>query len=299
LEIICIVDKSENGNYFVKFENEELIFSLLTDEFMEVINKMFKINNDLTLQGLGELTKKGNQFREEVLDKTQYYNIISSDLFIFIYQWFTSIPLHHLNEVLKDKNGIRREQLCSKKLIVMNGKKQVKVTTRAGGRHRPYLIFKGWLQNYYDTGTMTFTDLIYNGVPVTNKKTNPEENTNSLVIENNIIKDDLIKNNKIINNHQNYNYYDIVHECSIKDINYLKYMPYAEYLKTDHWKNVKKKVFIRVGNKCQLCSSKINLNVHHNTYENRGEERYEDLIVLCQKCHEIFHFNNNSIKNII
>lgn len=271
LEIIFIIEQCENGNYVIKFKDEELIFSLLTNDFMKVINIMFNINNDLSIQGLGELTKKGNKFREEVLNKPQYYNIISSDLFIYIYQWFTSLPLHHLDEVLGDKNGVKREQICSKNLIVMNGKKQVKVTTRAGGRHQPYLIFKSWLQNYYNTGTMTFTDLISNGVPVIKRKVNKKTI------------------NEHVNNYLDNNYYNIVNKCNIKDINDLKYMPYVEYLKTKHWKNVKKKTFIRAGHKCQLCSSKLNLNVHHNTYENRGEERYEDLIVLCQKCHDKFH----------
>ena len=93
--------KSDNGNYIIKFKDEDLIYSLLTDDFMEVLNIMFNINNDLSIQGLGEFTIKGNKFREEILNKPQYYNIINSDLFIFIYQWFTSLPLHHLNDVFK------------------------------------------------------------------------------------------------------------------------------------------------------------------------------------------------------
>ena len=84
MEIICTINNYEENNYyFLNFKNEELIFSLLTDEFMEVINIMFDINNDLTIQGLNELTNKGKKFREEILNKPQYYNIINSDLFIY------------------------------------------------------------------------------------------------------------------------------------------------------------------------------------------------------------------------
>ena len=272
MEIICTINKhEENDNYFINFKNEELIFSLLTNEFMEVINIMFDINNDLTIQGLNEFTKKGKKFREEILNKPQYYNIISSDLFIYIYQWFTALPLYHLDEVIGDKNGEKRNKLCSKNLIVMNGKKQVKVTNRNGGRHLPYLIFKNHLNKYYNTGEMTFIDLINNGVPIikSGEKKSEDEIINYLL------------NDKI----------NIVNINSLKDINNLKIMPYNEYLQTKHWKNVRTKILDKI-HKCQLCSSKYNLQIHHNTYENLGEERYEDLIVLCENCHNKFHDRN-------
>jgi predicted HNH restriction endonuclease len=31
------------------------------------------------------------------------------------------------------------------------------------------------------------------------------------------------------------------------------------------------------------------LDVHHNTYENYGDERSQDLTVLCGECHGMFH----------
>jgi 5-methylcytosine-specific restriction endonuclease McrA len=31
------------------------------------------------------------------------------------------------------------------------------------------------------------------------------------------------------------------------------------------------------------------LDVHHRTYERRGAEKAEDVIVLCRRCHELFH----------
>lgn len=64
---------------------------------------------------------------------------------------------------------------------------------------------------------------------------------------------------------------------------------YQEYLNSDHWKQIRLKALERAGNKCQLCSSKENLNVHHNTYKNRGHEDLNDLVVLCRKCHAKFH----------
>ena len=69
----------------------------------------------------------------------------------------------------------------------------------------------------------------------------------------------------------------------------LKSMIYAEYLKTDHWQNLKKFMLWKYNGCCQLCNSDKELNVHHRTYERRGEETEEDLILLCRGCHAKFH----------
>lgn len=70
----------------------------------------------------------------------------------------------------------------------------------------------------------------------------------------------------------------------------LKTMPYAEYLKTPEWQQRRKQHLRSAGYRCQVCNaSDVPLNVHHRTYERRGEERYKDLIALCQDCHELFH----------
>ena len=39
-----------------------------------------------------------------------------------------------------------------------------------------------------------------------------------------------------------------------------------------------------------MCGKDAQLHVHHCTYANYGEERLEDLIMLCSACHERFHF---------
>ena len=69
----------------------------------------------------------------------------------------------------------------------------------------------------------------------------------------------------------------------------LKNMPYADYLKTSHWNRTRKKALQRSGYKCQLCSQKGRMSVHHNNYSNRGEEKDNDLVVLCDHCHAKFH----------
>lgn len=69
----------------------------------------------------------------------------------------------------------------------------------------------------------------------------------------------------------------------------LRTMPYAEYLKTDHWVSMRKYMLKKAHYKCQLCGNKQELHVHHRTYENRGNELPQDLIVLCASCHRKFH----------
>lgn len=68
-----------------------------------------------------------------------------------------------------------------------------------------------------------------------------------------------------------------------------KKLEYQEYLNSPHWKETRLKALKRAGNRCQLCSSTKDLNVHHNTYKNKGHEDLNDLVVLCRKCHAKFH----------
>lgn len=69
----------------------------------------------------------------------------------------------------------------------------------------------------------------------------------------------------------------------------LKTMPYAQYLKTDHWQSVRKNALRHARYRCQLCNKQAPLYVHHRTYERRGEELLSDVIALCQLCHEKHH----------
>lgn len=72
----------------------------------------------------------------------------------------------------------------------------------------------------------------------------------------------------------------------------LKEMKYEDFLQTDYWKMVSEQARINAHFKCQLCGCKDKkLNVHHNTYEHRGEEfkHMEDLVCLCEDCHNYYH----------
>lgn len=64
---------------------------------------------------------------------------------------------------------------------------------------------------------------------------------------------------------------------------------YQAYLNSPRWQAIRKRLYREYEYKCAMCGSSINLNVHHITYENLGEEKDEDLTVLCQQCHSDIH----------
>lgn len=66
-------------------------------------------------------------------------------------------------------------------------------------------------------------------------------------------------------------------------------VPYADYLRTWHWYEIREKALERAGERCELCNSTTRLQVHHKSYENIWREELEDVIVLCRRCHAKFH----------
>lgn len=68
----------------------------------------------------------------------------------------------------------------------------------------------------------------------------------------------------------------------------LRALKYSDYLKTDHWYDIRDAALYR-NRHCHLCGADSQLHVHHRTYEFRGRERPEDLVVLCGLCHGAVH----------
>lgn len=66
-------------------------------------------------------------------------------------------------------------------------------------------------------------------------------------------------------------------------------LQYQEYLKSSHWRTMRRKALENAEHSCQLCNSDSELNVHHRTYDRIGHERLTDVIVLCRDCHAKFH----------
>jgi 5-methylcytosine-specific restriction endonuclease McrA len=64
----------------------------------------------------------------------------------------------------------------------------------------------------------------------------------------------------------------------------------VKYMEQEEWQVRRVQALTRAGYKCQACSRRdTTLDVHHNSYENYGNERPQDLIVLCRPCHQRLH----------
>lgn len=71
-----------------------------------------------------------------------------------------------------------------------------------------------------------------------------------------------------------------------------------------NWPIVKRKVRIRDGFKCVLCSTKIRLETHHLTYTKNGQsivgkelENLDVVVTVCEDCHQEIHNNDNHNMN--
>ena len=62
------------------------------------------------------------------------------------------------------------------------------------------------------------------------------------------------------------------------------------YLKSDHWKNLKKEKLL-VNPNCEECDTDRYLDIHHINYKNLYDVALEDLKTLCRKCHSKEHIN--------
>ena len=71
---------------------------------------------------------------------------------------------------------------------------------------------------------------------------------------------------------------------------------YSELLKDFNWIAVRNKVIVRDGNKCTVCGSRKNLNVHHTFYysDNRPPWLYSlsSLLTVCEPCHYDYHLHH-------
>lgn len=85
----------------------------------------------------------------------------------------------------------------------------------------------------------------------------------------------------------------------IDRIKALRAMPYKDYLQTEEWQQRRREALSFANNSCQVCNAKgIELHVHHRTYERRGAEMAGDIIVLCKKCHALFHGISETVSTI-
>lgn len=78
---------------------------------------------------------------------------------------------------------------------------------------------------------------------------------------------------------------------SAEEIRRLRALPYADYLQTPWWRARRNRALRAAGYRCQRCTVKRQLEVHHQSYERLGDELDSDLEVVCRGCHVGHHFN--------
>lgn len=66
-------------------------------------------------------------------------------------------------------------------------------------------------------------------------------------------------------------------------------LKYQKYLKSDWWKKRRITALKKALNCCEVCKGRVHIQVHHKTYNRLGQEEDNDLIVLCERCHESRH----------
>ena len=77
-----------------------------------------------------------------------------------------------------------------------------------------------------------------------------------------------------------------------------KRVNYAEYIRSEKWRQKSYDAKLRAGNRCQVCNrsgDEIQLETHHRTYERLGNEYDSDLTVLCRDCHSIFEHQRERV----
>lgn len=67
---------------------------------------------------------------------------------------------------------------------------------------------------------------------------------------------------------------------------------YREYIKSDHWKMKRELAILFYGECCSSCNSVKKIQVHHLSYARLGNEPMDDLMVLCETCHQKAHIIN-------
>lgn len=87
------------------------------------------------------------------------------------------------------------------------------------------------------------------------------------------------------------------------------YQAYQKYIKSKEFKVLRDKVLERDNHRCQACGrtieeismsgKKLSLQCHHKSYQHVGknnEEEFNDLITLCNICHNAMHKAPSNLK---
>ncbi len=72
----------------------------------------------------------------------------------------------------------------------------------------------------------------------------------------------------------------------------------SNYLRTARWRETREHAIARAGGCCEECGNAHGLEAHHKTYAHLGDERPQDLEVLCSYCHAERHALINAKRKV-
>ena len=70
---------------------------------------------------------------------------------------------------------------------------------------------------------------------------------------------------------------------------------YEEYLRSDHWRDLREKSFAIYGRKCLLCDE-TQVDGHHLVYRHLTDVEPHEIIPLCRRHHDMVHEHEDSGK---
>jgi HNH endonuclease len=74
---------------------------------------------------------------------------------------------------------------------------------------------------------------------------------------------------------------------------------YRQYLRSEGWKLRRQVALDRAGGFCEDCGARESFEVHHRTYKRKGNERPEDLVAVCRRCHKERHRGKRTLLDLI
>lgn len=77
-----------------------------------------------------------------------------------------------------------------------------------------------------------------------------------------------------------------------KIVRSLGFQDYKDYLQSELWSSIRRKVLRKASGKCSMCEGRAN-QVHHRKYtkKNLSGDSMDGLLASCEECHELLHKN--------
>ena len=163
-DIFLTAIKTKDG-YYLTFRNAYFVDKLLDDELIFIINNMLKINN-MNINRKNKNILNGKKFKKEILDIDDNHKLMNTYLFVFIYYWFTNLPIEYIDHFLK--GSFKRKGIVTKNLKVADGmsftneNQNYEYIKVRDDENIIYQDFKNWLNIKYKENILDFKYFINN-----------------------------------------------------------------------------------------------------------------------------------------